>query len=266
MINSNAMTEIKGLPKGSDLFVEAFARGLAVIRAFGPSHQELTLSEVAERAGVTPAGARRLLHTLVTLGYARVEGRVFSLTPAVLDIGYAYLSSLSMREIAPRYLEEFATEFGEICTVSVLDRTDVVYVARTELRSPISRRLVSGERLPAHATSSGQILLGHLSDADLQAFMDACPFERMTQHTLTTPDTLRAAAKQAHDQGFAIASEQLEQGICGIAVPMRDRAGNVVAAVTTSLNLARHELDTIAPTFVPRLQKLADEIGRGLAK
>lgn len=258
------MTDIKGLPKGGDLFVEAFARGLAVIRAFGPGHGELTLSEVAERAGVTPAGARRLLHTLVALGYARVEGRTFSLTPAVLDIGHSYLGSLTLRDIAAPLLDQFVREMGEICTVSVLDRTDVVYVARAEMRSPLSRRLVAGERLPAHATSSGHVLLGQLPQAELEAYLAQAPFERLTPHTLTDAGPLRQAIAQAREQGYAVASEQLELGVCGLAVPVQDRAGHVVAALTTSLSLARHAPDAIQPLFLPGLRDLARRIGGSL--
>lgn len=260
------MKNSSGLPKGSDLFVEAFAKGLAVIRAFGPDSKELTLSQVAERAGVSPAGARRLLHTLVTLGYARADGRVFSLTPAVLDIGYSYLSSLSLREIAPKHLEQFARDYGEICTVSVLDRLDVMYVARAEMRSPLSRRLVTGERLPAHATSSGHVLLAQLPDSDLEQYLAQAPFERLTHHTLTEAEPLRLAVLNARSSGYALASEQLELGICGLAVPVVDRAGSVVAALTTSLNLAKHRLDDIVPTFLPKLQHLAREIGSGLVE
>lgn len=259
------MMDLKGLPKGSDLFVEAFARGIAVIRAFGPGHRALTLTEVAERSGVTPAGARRLLHTLVTLGYARVEGRTFSLTPAVLDVGYSYLSSLSMREVAMPFLDAFARDTGEICTVSVLDRTDVVYVARAEMRSPISRRLAAGERLPAHATSSGHVLLGFLCAAELEAYLKLAPFERLTQWTLTNADQLVQAIDQAGIRGYALASEQLELGVCGLAVPVKDRSGKTVAALTTSLSLAKHQADAIVPAFLPSLQELAQQIGRGIA-
>lgn len=256
--------DIKGLPKGGDLFVEAFARGLAVIRAFGPGHGELTLSEVAERAGVTPAGARRLLHTLVALGYARVDGRTFSLTPAVLDIGYSYLGSLTLRDIAAPFLELFVREVGEICTVSVLDRADVVYVARAEMRSPLSRRLVAGERLPAHATSSGHVLLGGLPPEELEAYLAQAPFERLTPCTLTEAGPLRQAIRQAREQGYAMASEQLELGVCGLAVPVKDRSGKVVAALTTSLSLARHEPGAVEPLFLPRLMDLARRIGGNL--
>jgi IclR family pca regulon transcriptional regulator len=258
------MNDSKGLPKGSDLFVEAFARGLAVIRAFGPGHHKLTLSEVAERAGVTPAGARRLLHTLVALGYARVDGRSFALTPAVLDVGYSYLSSLSLREVATPLLDAFARDTGEVCTVSVLDRTDVVYVARAEQRSPISRRLTAGERLPAHATSSGHVLLGAVPETELADYLGQAPFERLTQWTLTQADQLSQTIHEVREQGYAIASEQLELGVCGLAVPVQDRAGEVVAALTTSLSLAKHPLEAILPNFLPGLQGLAREIGRGI--
>lgn len=253
-----------GLPKGSDQFVEAFARGLAVIRAFGPGHQSLTLSEVAERTGLTPAGARRLLYTLVTLGYARNDGRRFSLTPAVLELGYAYLTSLSWRDIARHAVEGFMRDTGEICTVSVLDGGDVVYVARAEMPSPLSRRLGVGERLPTHATSSGHVLLAGASEAEREDFLAHAPFERYTQHTLIEAGQLRAAIASAGEAGYALASEQLELGICGLAVPIKDERGRVVAALTTSLNLARHERGEIAGKFCQKLRDTAAQIGQAL--
>ncbi|MFC4200565.1 IclR family transcriptional regulator domain-containing protein [Candidimonas humi] len=265
IIRRNGMKD-KGSPKDSDLFVEGFARGIAVICAFGPESPALTLSQVAERAKVTPASARRLLHTLVALDYARIDGRLFSLTPAVLEIGYSYLSSLSIREIATPLLDRFAAEYGEIGTVSVMDRTDVVYVARSELRSPYSRRLVIGERLPAHATSSGHVLLGHMPGPERKKFFADCSFERFTPYTLTRPRELQEAAEQARADGYAIASEHLELGICGLAVPLQDRSGAIVGAVTTSLNLAKHSLESIVPVFLPRLQELARQISDGLTR
>ncbi|GAB1576966.1 IclR family transcriptional regulator C-terminal domain-containing protein [Bordetella petrii] len=263
---NNSQERTWGLPKGSDQFVEAFARGLAVIRAFGPGHQSLTLSEVAERAGLTPAGARRLLYTLVELGYARLQGRKFSLTPAVLELGFAYLASLPLRELARDAVEAFMRDVGEICTVSVLDGRDVVYVARAEMPSPLSRRLGVGERLPAHATSSGHVLLGAASAADREAYLAGAPFERLTPHTLTQAEPLRNAMALAARQGYALASEQLELGICGLAVPIEDDRGHVVAALTTSLSLARHERNSIIDRFLPRMRQTAAQISRGLGR
>lgn len=253
-----------GLPKGSDQFVEAFARGLSVIRAFGPRHQSLTLSEVAQRSGLTAAGARRLLHTLITLGYARIEQRKFCLTPAILELGYAYLTSLPLSELARAAVDDYMEKTGEICTVSVLDRHDIVYIARAEMPSPLSRRLGVGERLPAHATSSGQILLSGLDADALGAYLSHAPFERLTQNTIIEARPLKNAILQAGQKGFAIASQQLELGICGLAVPIRDDRNKIVAALTTSLNLARHQENTILPTFLPIMQKTADSISRRL--
>lgn len=258
------MATVKPMPPGSDQFVEAFAKGLAVIRAFGPGHDRLTLSEVAGRAGVTPAGARRLLHTLVTLGYVRHEGRQFSLLPAVLELGYAYLGSLSLRELAEPLLEGFVRDTGEVVTVSVLDRTDIVFIARAETRSPYSRRLVAGERLPAHATSMGQVLLAGLADAALDDYLAQGPFEAFTRHTLVRPAALRKAIGQVRSAGHALASEQLELGLCGLAVAVKDRSGQTVAALATSLSLGRHAPGSIEKAFLPRLRALASEIGRGL--
>lgn len=254
----------KGLPRESDYFVEAFARGLAVIRVFGPQCREPTLSEVAERAGLSPAGARRLLHTLVALGYAKANGRTFSLTPAILDLGYSYLSSLSLREIAIPYLEQFAKEHGEVCSLSVLDKMDIMYVARAEIRSPSNRRLIIGERLPAHATSAGQVLLSQLPEHELNALLDCAPYEQFTPFTLTSREQLQDAIESACKNGFAFTNQQLQLGICGVSVPVRDRDGGIVGALTTSVNIAKRAPNSVIPTFLQSLQEIAAAIGNSL--
>jgi IclR family pca regulon transcriptional regulator len=258
--------EDEGKPRRADLYVEAFAKGLAVIRAFDTQHRTLTLSEVAARAGVTPAGARRLLHTLIALGYAQVEGRSFSLLPAVLEIGHSYMASLSIRELATPLLEAFAQEFEESCTLSILDRRDVVYIARAERHSPVSRRIRVGDRLPAHATSSGHMLLAALPEPALADYLQGAPFERLTKCTVTEAAPLRALVELARTQDYAIANEQLELGVCGLAVPVRSRAGKTIAVLTTSLSLTRHDADSIAARFVPALQQCAAHIRTGLAE
>ncbi len=260
----NTRLTTSGLPKGSDQFVEAFARGLSVIKAFGPSHQFLTLSEVAQRTGLTAAGARRLLYTLITLGYARVDNRKFSLTPAVLELGYAYLAALPLRDLARVAVDEYMEQTGEICTVSVIDRNEIVYVARAEMPSPLSRRLGVGERLPAHATSSGQVLLASMGSDSLEAYLAQAPFERFTKFTIVEAAPLKAAINLAGQEGYALADQQLELGICGLAVPIRDDRNKIVAALTTSLNLARHESESILEKFLPIMLQTAKNISRGL--
>jgi len=224
----------------------------------------MTLSEIAARADITPAGARRLLHTLITLGYATQEGRTFCLTPKVLEIGFAYLTSLPLRDIAHNAVEAFMRETGEIGTVTVLDGNAVVYVARAEMPSPVTRRLGVGERLPAHATSSGIILFSSLAPEVLDRLLDKAPFERMTPHTLVDAEPLRHAIIHAKTCGYALASEHLELGICGLAVPILDEKGATVAAFTTSLRLAKHSRDDIVERFLPRLQQAALQISQTL--
>ncbi|MCY1544300.1 Pca regulon regulatory protein [compost metagenome] len=182
----------------------------------------------------------------------------------MLELGYAYLSSLSWRDIARHAVEEFMRNTGEICTVSVLDGHNVVYVARAEMPSPLSRRLGVGERLPTHATSSGHVLLAGASAAEREAFLANAPFERYTQHTLIEAAPLRRAIDEAARAGYAVANEQLELGICGLAVPVKDERGRVVAALTTSLNLARHDYAEIPGKFCQKLHDTAAQIGKAL--
>ena len=154
-------------PASSDTFVEAFARGLDLLRAFGRDAPALTISEAAARAGMTRAGARRLLHTLLALGYARQDGGSFRLTPKVLELGQAYLSSLSLREAAQPVLDRLADSLDEVAALSILEGGEIVFVARAERRSPLARGIGLGGRLPAFATSMGRVLLAGLGCARL---------------------------------------------------------------------------------------------------
>ena len=246
--------------KGSDVFVEAFARGLSVIRAFDSEQQGLTLSDIAARTELTAAGARRLLHTLVTLGYARYENRRFYLTPTILKLGYSYLSSLSIREIAQPLVEGFAKSIGEVCTLAVLDHADVVYIVRAELRSPLSRGLNIGDRLPAHATSTGHVLLAGLQDDEMNEILRLAPLKRFTPYTPCTKKEIKKVVQQARENGWSIANQHLELGVCGLAVPVVDKSGRAVAALTVSVNLARHSETEIIDRFLEPLQAIAKQL------
>src|SRR3954471_13489453 len=171
-------------PERGTHFVQSLARGLAVIRAFGAGSPELTLSEVARATGLTRAAARRFLLTFADLGYVRTDGRLFALSPRVLELGYAYLSSLSLPEVAEPHLEQLVAEVHESSSVSVLDGDDVVYVARVPT-SRIMRVAISvGTRFPAYATSMGRVLLAGLDDAELDAFLARAELRRLTTRTV----------------------------------------------------------------------------------
>jgi IclR family pca regulon transcriptional regulator len=163
-----------------DHFVQSFERGLAVIRAFGPDDPELTLSDVARRTGLTRAAARRFLLTLTDLGYVRTDGKQFALTPRVLELGYAYLSSLTLPEIAEPHLERLAADVRESSSVSVLDGDEIVYVGRVPTSRIMRVSINVGTRFPAYATSMGRVLLAALSDGQLDAYLARADIRPLT--------------------------------------------------------------------------------------
>ena len=173
--------------------VQSLARGLNVIHSFNDERRRQTLAQVAEVTGLARATARRFLHTLVAEGYARTDGSDFWLTPRVLELGYSYLSSLGLPDISQPHLRELSTKLDESCSVSVLDRDTVVYIARAAAHRIMSTNITIGTRFPAHATSMGQVLLADLTPAELdEYFATTAPLEQVTPHTLVSQDALRA--------------------------------------------------------------------------
>lgn len=245
--------------RGAD-FVQSLERGLAVIRAFDQSHPELTLSEVAVRTGVTRAVARRFLLTLETLGYVRSDGRFFSLTARVLELGYAYLSSLSLPEVAESHLESLVAEVSESSSVSVLDGHDVVYVARVPVSRIMTVSISVGTRFPAYATSMGRVLLAGLSADELEAYLAAVSLAPLTARTLTSVEALRAEVVKVRAQGWALVNQELEEGLRALAAPVRDRGGRVVAAVNVSAHASRTSLEAMRRDLLPALLKTAARI------
>jgi IclR family pca regulon transcriptional regulator len=245
--------------------VQSLARGLAVIRAFSASSPRLTLSDVARATGLTRAAARRFLLTLADLGYVRSDGRLFSLTPRVLELGYAYLSSLSLPEVAAPHLERLAAEVHESASVAVLDGEDVVYVARVATARIMRVSISIGTRFPAYCTSMGRVLLAALPPADLDAYLDRAGLRRLTSRTITTPDRLREELGQVREQGWAMVDQELEEGLRSIAAPIRDRGGAVVAAANVSTHASRTTLQQARRTLLPALLSTVTKIEADLS-
>jgi IclR family pca regulon transcriptional regulator len=241
-------------------FVQSLERGLAVIRAFDAAHPELTLSEVAAATEMTRAAARRFLLTLADLGYVRSDGRLFSLTPRVLDLGYAYLSSLSLPEVAEPHLEALVAEVNESSSVSVLDRGDVVYVARVPTSRIMTVAISVGTRFPAYATSMGRVLLAGLPDEDLAAYLESVTLQRLTSRTVATVEALRSELARVRSQGWALVNQELEEGLRALAAPIRDRSGQVVAAVNVSAHASRTSLEAMKRELLPSLLTAAKRI------
>ncbi|MGC7096922.1 IclR family transcriptional regulator [Amycolatopsis lurida] len=245
--------------------VQSLDRGLAVIRAFGADAPELTLSDVARITGLTRAAARRFLLTLADLGYVRTDGKYFSLTARVLELGYAYLSSMSLPEVATPHLERLSAEVHESSSVSVLEGGDIVYVARVAVSRIMTVSINVGTRFPAYATSMGHVLLAGLPDDRLDEYLAQARLDRLTAHTLTSEAALRAELAEVRGRGWALVDQELEEGLRSVAAPIRSREGKVVAAVNVSTHASRTTLDAVRDEMVPRLLAAAERIEADLA-
>jgi IclR family transcriptional regulator, pca regulon regulatory protein len=251
-------------PPPNDQFVQSFARGLAVIRAFGPKSAEMTLTEVAQRTGLTRAGARRILLTLQHLGYVAADERKFYLTPRILDLGYSYLSSMKLWDFAEPAMEELVEKVHESCSVSVLDGTEIVYVLRVPTRKIMTINLSIGSRLPAFCTSMGRVLLGDLDETALDAILSRSELKPFTKRTITNPARLKKIIAENHNKGWTLIDQELEEGLCSIAVPLIDSSGRTIAAMNIGGNVTRTSESDLVKKVLPELQAAANKINTAL--
>ena len=224
----------------------------------------MTLSDIARRTGLTRATSRRFLLTLVELGYVRTDDRLFTLTAKVLELGFSYLSSLTLPEIAQPHLEQLAASIHESTSASVLDGTDIVYVARVPTRRIMSVRINIGTRFPAYATSMGRVLLSGFTPEELDAHLASPNFEGFTSHTITSRSELEKELAKVRKQGFAIVDQELEVGLRSIAVPITHASGTVIAAINVSTTATTHTLESIEQNLLPPLQLAAERISNDL--
>jgi IclR family pca regulon transcriptional regulator len=247
-------------PRPGDSYVQSFARGLAVLRSFGPEAPAQTLSAAAARSGMTRAGARRILLTLQELGYVSLEGRHFRLTPKVLELGFAYLSSQPVWGLAQPALEKLSSAVREACSAAVLDGDDIVYVVRVASdHAPASLPGV-GSRLPAWCTAMGRVLLAGLSATEQRRRVAGMQLAPRTARTITDRERLIAELEQIPRDGHALVQGELEEGLISIAVPIVDRAGRIVAAINVSSHDPRLTPDDMRKRLLPRLTEAAASI------
>ena len=245
-----------------DAYVQSFARGLQVIRSFSAAAPRQTLTEVAGRTGLTRAGARRILLTLQALGYVESDGKLFTLTPRILDLGFAYLSSMPMWNVAEPLMEALVEEVRESCSAAVLEGADIVYVLRVSTRKIMRNTLGIGSRLPAYCTSMGRMLLAGLADEQVQALLAATPLEARTRHTLTDPQAVLAKVQQARRQGWCLVNQELEEGLVSMAAPVTDRSGRTVAAINISGQVNRTSPRQMQEAMLGPLRAAAREISQ----
>ncbi len=244
----------------SDSYVQSFARGLSVIRAFNAQHPAQTLTEIAQASGLTRAGARRILLTLVGLGYVQADGRLFRLTPKILDLGFAYLTSMPFWNLAEPIMENLSQAVHESCSISVLDGTEIVYVLRVPARKIMTINLSIGSRLPAYCSSMGRVLLAGLSDDELDRVLRASELRARTGRTVTDIDKLKALVAGIRKDGWALNDQELEEGLVSLAAPIRSRSGQVIAAINISGQANRTSAQEMLEQFLPPLLEASERI------
>jgi IclR family transcriptional regulator, pca regulon regulatory protein len=247
-------------------FVEALAKGLAILESFDAAHPEMTLSEVARRVGLSPAAARRSLITLGALGYVGQKDKRFHLKPRVMALGSAFYFAARVDELLQPDLRDLVARFGDASSIGTLDGCEVIYVAHVSVQRARRAAAVVGARYPAHATSMGRVLLAALPEGDAMARLTHAPLAPLTTKTCTDPALLMAALAQVRDQGFATTVDQLDYGITALAVPIRDAEGRVIAALNTSGYTGMVTPDELIAERLPALRQaashIAHEIGR----
>jgi IclR family pca regulon transcriptional regulator len=244
----------------NESFVRAFSRGLDVIEALGNGLHSKSISMVADETGLSRAAARRLLMTLAERQFVTTDGKTFSLSPRVLNLGLTYLHTLPFWPYAQPALEDLRAQTQESCGMAVLDGTEIVYVLRVPSRRILAMNANIGTRLPAHNVSLGQVLLSELEAEALKGYCAEADFTPRTSRSLTSPRSLKPALEQIRSKGYAWVDGELDTAICGVAVPLRDRAGKIIAAINISLiagewNEAKARKHLLAP-----LRQAAEQI------
>jgi len=250
---------------GDPNFMTSLARGLAVIHAFQERRRHLTIAQISHRTEIPRAAVRRCLYTLMKLGYVTSDGRTYSLLPKVLTLGHAYLSSTPLAVTAQPILDRLSEQLHEACSMATLEGEEILYIAR----SATPQRLISvdlsvGSRLPAYCTSMGRILLAALDDSALQDYLQHVEMQVKTSRTLHTPEALLECLQEVRRQGWVIVDQELEVGLRSIAVPVRDSAGQVLAALNVGTHAGRVSRQELETRFLPALLEASRELSTRL--
>lgn len=246
--------------KAGPEFLEALARGLRIIQTFGQDRRQLSLSDIAKLVELPRASVRRTLHTLIHLGFAETDGRMFRLTPRVLTLAGAYLLSNPISNILQPALERLSADLNEACSAAVLDGDDIVMIAHASPPRVLQLSGQIGLRLPAISSSLGRILLASLDDDALKTFLAHSKPRQLTPHTIVDKDALRRAILKARGEGYSLVDQEVELGFRSISVALRRLDGKTIGSLNVGVHSERGPLDTMRSQFLPKLQTLAREI------
>lgn len=241
-------------------FIAGMAKGLAVLESFDTERQRLNATLAAQRAGLTRAAARRHLLTLAHLGYLETDGSHFWLSPKVLRFSGSYLASARLPRLIQPSLNRLAAQTGESFSAVVLDADQVVIIARSGSTRLLAYGLHLGARLPAHATSTGRVMLAAKGKAEFNAWMKGRELPRLTAHTTVDPRRFKMLIEDVRARDYCVASEEHELGVHALAVPLRNMLGQTVAALNVVAAPQRLQAHTMEQGLLPLLQEAAREL------
>ena len=251
----------KKISSDSPDFVASLEAGLSVLLTFDEGHSSMTLSQVAERANIDRAKARRYLLTLHALGYVHKDKRQFSLTPKSLSIGASYLVGMHHHDIIQFYLERVTEITGESCSFAVLDNDEVVYIARSAAKHRLLSIGISvGTRLPAVYTSIGRAILANLPDEQRKNYVDSVELTSHTPYSITDPQQLLKELQKAKDDQYVIVDQELDTGLRSLALPVYKSNNELIGAINVSTNASRVSHEVLINEFLPTLRDCAEKI------
>lgn len=258
------MESIEASNTGDRDYVNSLARGLEVISAFTRATPKMTLSDISRATGMTRATVRRFLLTLVREGYADKDGKLFSLKPKVLQLGYSALSSMGILDVVQPIMNDLSRTLQESVFTAVLTGDYVTYIARATSDRLVNISITVGSRAPAHAVSTGRVLLGAETDDMLHRYLERVKLDKLTPNTVTSKVKLRAEIERVRLENYSIVDQELEVGLRSISVPIRNSEGRVLAALNVGCPSARSTVDEMRKTILPELTAAAQTVMRGL--
>lgn len=253
-------------PREDGEYINSLARGLTVLRAFSKDRPEMTLSEIAAATELSPAAARRCLHTLIHLGYVGKQGKLFLLRPEVISFASAYLQSMNVEEIVQPHLQVVRDRTGDSSSLAVLSGPDILYLVHVSTNRMIRLAAGVGTRFPAYATSLGRVLLAWLPPEELDAYFGATELQAFTDRTTTSIPRLKQALREVRELAFASIQDELDYGIVSVAVPVHAQDGRILAAINCSTATTRITQREMVDTRVPVLREAAERIEQELRR
>lgn len=249
--------------------IEGMAKGMAVLESFDTQRQRLNATLAAERAGITRAAARRHLLTLAHLGYLETDGSYFWLAPKVLRFSGSYLASARLPRAVQPTLNRLAAQTQESFSAGVLDGDEVVIVGRSGYEwkngtdgavRVLAYGLHLGARLPAHATSTGRVMLAAKPKTVLAQWLKGRALPRLTTRTIIDIKQFRALIEQVRTDDCCLAVEEHELGVHALAVPLRNMQGKTVAALNVVASPQRLTAQEMQRDLLPLLFDAAREL------